>query len=195
MAPDYDYRWTNAEIRKLIHLADLRVREGCDMEWASYDRTLNDAQAWYTIPSEIVQIKTVMYASDGIDFDERLMETSLDEMDSIARKWQDDTGSPTRFMMVSMPGIDNYSLLRVWPYPSSTSGEKIRINYTKVRENISNLDGLDVPDRVQQNVYLPFVLSLLRQADDPDEAEAYMQEFKRGLYKVCADYQHPVKEV
>lgn len=195
MAPDYDLRWTDAEIRQLVHLADLHVRESGDVEWASYDRTLNDGQAWYTVPSDIVQIKTVMYASDGVNFDDRLYQTTLDEMDRVNLRWQDDTGTPSRFMTISAPGIDNYFYLRVWPYLGTTSGEKIRINYTKVRESVASLDGLDMPDRVQQNVYLPYVLAMLRQAEDPQEAEAYMNEFKRGMHKVRADYQHPIKEV
>jgi hypothetical protein len=195
MAPDYDWRYTDAQIKQLIHMADLAVRENADMEWASYDRTLNDGQAWYTVPSEIVQIKTVMYAPDGLNFQDRLMETTVQEMDLLGCRWQDDTGPPSRFLTISCPGIDNYFYLRVWPYPSTTTGEKIRINYTKVRESVSGIEGLEVPDRVQQNVYLPYVLAMLRQGEDPQEAEAYIQEFKRGLVKVRADYQHPTKEV
>lgn len=195
MAPDYDWRYTDSQIEQLIHLADLAIREDGDVEWASHDITLVDGQSWYSMPSEVVKIQTVLYSTDGVVFDDLLIQTTVSEMDLLGCRWQDDTGTPSRFLVISSPGIDSYSYLRVWPYPSATSGDAVRVNYTKVRESVSDLSGLDVPDRVQQNVYLPYVLAMLRQGEEPDEAEVYMQEFKRGMRKVRAEYQHRVKEV
>ncbi len=190
MAPDYAYRWDDSLVRSIIHLADLAVREGADMEWATHDITLNDGAYYYALPTDAVRIQSVMYASDGINFQDPLEPVEVEDIDRLHPRWKDDTGTPSCYVLWSVPGVTGYSVIMLWRALSTVSGEKIRINYLRCLETVSEIDAVSVPDHIQQNVYLPYVLGTLRAQEQPNEAEALMAEYKRGLIRVRGEFQH-----
>ena len=195
MAPDYDYRWSDAMIKQMVHLADLEIREQADMEWAEYEIELDPDTYWYNLPTDVIEVRSVMYSRDGLDFEDMLRPVTIDDIDRFHWKWRDDTGTPEYYSLLSTPGIVSFSKILIWPALGSVSSEKINIHYLKCREDVSDIASIDVPDRVIQNVYLPYVLGVLRANEDPAEAEMYMSEYRRGLLKVRGQYQHRFREV
>jgi hypothetical protein len=195
MAPGHDDRWSDARIYRTIHMADLAICEAAEVEWASYVIELNDGEMYYTLPSDIISVRTVEYSFDGVTYEKVLTPATLEDLDRISIGWQDDTGSdPSLYVLLSAPGSGDNSQILVWRPVASTSGEKIRINYTKCRENVSSLASVTAPNDIMETVYLPYVLSILFTDEDMELANMYMGQFQRGLSRLKVRYNHRTQE-
>ena len=195
MLPGHSTRFSDARIKSAIHLADLAIREECELEWASYEIELLDGAMYYTLPTDVVQVKSVEFSRDGIVYDQMLEAVTIMDMDELSLTWQDDTAtSPSVFSVVSVPGTEDYSKLLVWRPCAATSGEKVRVNYVKCRAAESDINSVEVPDNIIPLVYLPSVLGHLLASEDPDNARAYMAEYYRNLPRVRARYGHRTQE-
>jgi hypothetical protein len=176
-------------------MADLAICEAAEVEWASYVIELNDGEMYYTLPSDIISVRTVEYSFDGVTYEKVLTPATLEDLDRISIGWQDDTGSdPSLYVLLSAPGSGDNSQILVWRPVASTSGEKIRINYTKCRENVSSLASVTAPNDIMETVYLPYVLSILFTDEDMELANMYMGQFQRGLSRLKVRYNHRTQE-
>lgn len=194
MAPDYEYRWTDAVIEQAVYLADLAVCEATEMLWSTHDITLVNGQAVYDLPADITWIKNVQYNRDGINFETVLQPASTQDFDEMSNRWQDDTGFPTHFALLSQPGVEGYSKIIIWRWLPTVSGQQIRVNYLRCRSNPVEAVTADAPPAVIQSVYLPYVLGLLRSGEEPEEAEGYMAQYRIGLAKVTESLTHRAGE-
>lgn len=191
MAPDHEDQWTDAMVQSLIYLADLSVREEADLEWASVEIELVNGALYYAIPSDVIDVRSVEFSRDGITYDHILSCVSFEDMDDIDVRWQESSGTtPELFSILSAPGSVAYSKILIWRPLLSTSGEKIRINYIKSRTSEDSLAAVEVPDEVMEDVYLPYVLGLMRQGESPEEAMEYMRVYDKNIGRVKARYGH-----
>ena len=192
MMPEYENRWTDAEIQTLVHTADLAVREGASVEWASHEIELIDGAYYYALPTDVVEVRSVEFSRDGLTYEGGWLEcVSFEDMDDVSATWQTDAGTePSLFSLLSVPGTTTYSKIMIWRPILSTSGQKVRVNYIKCRAAESDLTGQSMPDEVQERVYIPYVMSLMKQLDDPQMAAEYMAEYRRNLGWVKARYGH-----
>lgn len=189
LVPNYGSRWTDALIQSVVHLADAAVREEAETVWKSHDITLNGGALWYSLPNDVVTVESVMYSIDGTDFDKPLYPAAFAELDRMSYSWNDDTGiSPTYYSLWCAPGTSDYSRIMIWPAVSAATAEKIRVNYLGAYSDEGALAAVDVPDWVQDRVYVPFVLGVLLRLEDPDRAEDHMAEFYGRLPEVYAAY-------
>lgn len=194
MAPDYEYRWSEAVIHRAAHMADLAISEQAEALWTHYDINLVAGQATYDMPDDIIWLKNVQYCRDGVNFEVVLTPVVPQDFDRISPRWPDNTGSPTHYALLSQPGIAGYSKIILWRKLASISGEMIRLNYLQSRNDMDDIAVLNMPSHVIQDVYLPYVLSVMRAADEPQEAEMLMQNYRRGLQKVRSFYGSPGAE-
>ena len=190
MAPDHEDQWTDANVQSAIHLADLAICEEVGIVWATSEITLLDGAYYYDLPTDVVTVRAVEYASDGSTFDEVLKCVTIPDMDDIDLNWQDSSGTPSLFSLLSVPGTEDYSKIMIWRPIASVSGQKVRVNYLACRRTEADLSGVDVPDRFQQELYLPYVLSLMKQGEDAMSAARYMSEYRRNIESARARYGH-----
>jgi hypothetical protein len=187
LAPDYEYRWTDAAIRRCAHLADLAVCEGAAHVWRSTDITLVENVYSYDLPVDVLSVQAVRYSPDGISYDRVLTRVPARMLDRYSQRWQADTGFPGHYALLSHPGIDGYSKLIVWRKLASAGGETLRVEYTASR---APTDAVTLPATIIQDVYLPYVISLLRAAEEPPEAAAAMRQFKDGMPRARLQLTH-----
>ena len=191
LVPNHDGRWDDAAVQSLIHLADLAIREEGQIEWATHEFDMIDGAYYYSLPTDVIEVRSVEFSRDGLVYEDWLKCVSLRDMDEISLTWQDDAGStPTYFSLLSTPGTATYSKIMIYPKILSTSGQKIRVNYTKSRTAESDLSGQSLPDEVQDQVYVPYVLSLMQQHRDPALAKQYMDIYRDNMRRVRARYLH-----
>lgn len=184
MAPDSANRWSDARIKTAAHLADLAVCEFGDAVYASYEIELVDGAMYYDLPSDIVDVRSVEYSSDGVTYDTLLKAISIQELDRISTTWQDDTGtSPSVYVLLSVPSSGRYSRILLWRPVSATSGEKVRVNYTKCRVEKADLDAVSAQQDAIHGLYVPYSLALLYAADNASMAAEYMGEYRRNIDK------------
>lgn len=189
MAPLHTTAWSDAKIKRAIHFADMEVREEAEVEWDSDTIELVDGAYYYTLPADAVKIRSVEFLRDGVTHDCMLQAITIPEMDDVSLSWQDDVGStPQLFSVFSVPGTSRYSKIMIWPAISSTSGEKVRVNYVKYRKGLTDIDGVEMPDDVMRSVYLPLVLAILYSEADLQEAAQYKYEGRLKLQQVRARY-------
>ena len=193
MAPDYEYRWSDDMIHRAAHIADLAICEQAEAIWAQHDIPLVAGQAIYDLPDDIIWLKNVQFCRDGVNFEVVLTPVVPQDLDNLSPRWQSDTGPPTLYALLSQPGIEDYSKLIVWRVPTA-AGQLIRLNYLQARNEMADILGVELSSHVIQEVYLPYVLSLLRASDEPEEAEAMMMQYKFGLQKVRSFYGSPGAE-
>ena len=194
MAPDHQDQWTDANVQSAIHLADLAICEEVGVVWATHEIPLIDGAIYYALPDDIVKVRAVEYAVDGSTFDEVLKCVTLPEMDDIDMNWQDAAGTPSLFSLLSVPGTDSYSKIMVWKPILSVASQAVRINYLGCRAAEADLSGVDTPDEIQQSLYLPYVMSLMKQGEDPMEAAGYMVEYRKNVSKAKSKYGHKTAE-
>lgn len=193
--PYHGARWSDSRIERAIHLADLAICEGAEVVWDSHEIELDDGELYYSIPDEIVSVRSVEYSYDGVNYEAVLTPCTIADLDRRSSTWPDDTGSsPDCYVLPSITGSSAYSQIILWRPIASTTGEKIRINYVKCRPEVGDLAGVSIPDDIQQTVYLPYVLAMLHADDDADTARMYMAEYYRGLEKVRVRYDHRTQE-
>lgn len=188
MAPSYEYRWTDALIGHATHLADLAVCEAAEALWDTHDITLVAGQSTYDLPLDVVWIKNVQYCRDGVNFEVVLNPAVPQDFDRMSNRWQDDTGYPSHYALLSVTGVADYSKIILWRKLASVSGEMIRLNYLSTRSSASETLTSEMPQQAIQSVYLPYVLALLRAGEEPEEAEGLMQQYRQGMQRVRRFY-------
>ena len=131
-SPDLAGRWTDADIQKLVHLADLAVKESCETYWAAEEINLHNGTMYYGLPDNIIAVRSVEFSSDGTDYDYVVKPIIYDELDGFSYKWPDHTGTiPEYFLVFSAPGVNGYSRIMIWRPIATVTNEKIRVNCIK----------------------------------------------------------------
>ena len=195
LAPDTSARWSDAYIRKLIHLADMAIKEEGETQWASQEIDLQDGASYYTLNDTGVSIRSVEFASDGSNYDRYLHPTTLWRLDKLSLTWADDTSTePEYYCVFSTPGEPNAKIM-IYRYIASTSGEKIRVNYVAcVPDNDVSMVAVTAPEWVQDAVYVPYVMSLLYSPADINVALNYWLAYQAGIGRVKERYRMPYAE-
>ena len=192
LAPDRTNRWDDAFIRKLVHAADCAIKEEAGSSWGSTDIALLDNVAYYTLPTNVVAVGKVEFSLDGTTFDDGLLKPitykTLDE--DLSRTWRDDRGTqPHHYLLLSTPGIHNYSKILIWRPVSSVTSETIRVHFTQCYpHNTSDFSDQTVPEEVEDLAYVPYVLALLYAPEDHDQFKDYWFESLDGILRVRTKY-------
>lgn len=191
MAPDHEGRWSDVRISRALHLADLAICESTDFLYASSEIELTDGDMEYAAPADAIDICTVEYSRDGITYDSLLIPANLQDLDRMSYTWEIDTGiGPDYYVMISSPGTPTYSKILLWRPISTTSGEKIRINYTACRPSSSDLTDVTVPRDLITRVYVPYAMFILLADGDIRLASEYLDEYAANIGYVRARYNH-----
>jgi hypothetical protein len=189
MMPDYANRWGDDFIESIVALADSTIREEAETVWMSTDIELNNYALWYSLPNSVVCVSSVQFSRDGVTWDTELTPISIDELDHTSNSWNDDYGlEPTNYCLWCAPGTSNWARIMLWPAISATSGETVRVNYVGCYPATGDLAAVDVPDWVQDAVYVPYTMAMLVRNDDPSLASDYLSEYSRKLPDVCIAY-------
>ena len=191
-APDHETRWSDSLIQSCIFISDAAIREEIEVEWASYEFDMVDGAIYYSLPTDIIGIQSVELSRDsGTTYDVFLNAVTLSDMDHISYTWQTDTGSePEMFFLQSVPGTSSYSKIGLWRPVVTAGSQKIRVNYTKSVSSVGSLSGVTMPDEIQQEVYLPKVMSILMVGIDAREAIGYHNKFKSKIGWARARFGH-----
>lgn len=191
MAPDHENRWSDDLIESAIFLADTAIREEADVEWASYEISLVDGAIYYALPTEVIGVSSVEFSTNGTLYDEWVYPVTMQDMDEISYTWETDTGTrPEMYFLQSAPGTTNYSKIALWRPIVTVGSQKVRVNYTKCVATVGDLSAATMPDDIQQEVYLPYVLFLLMVAVNPQEAAAYLAQYKNRIGWARSRFSH-----
>lgn len=195
-APDTSSAWSDTYVRKMVHLADLAIREEAETRWTREEISLQSGTLYYSLGNPAIAVRSVEFSLDGSDYNYVLWPISYDELDRLDYRWADDTGvRPSRYLLLSAPGAEGYSRIMIWRPVASVTNETLRVIYTSCypQNNLSFVQAA-APEWVQDAVYVPYTLGLLYAASDPQRAAAYMQEYQDGLSAVRERYRDEYPE-
>lgn len=189
LTPEYIGRWSDAFIDDLTVLADNAIREEAETVWKSHTINLNAYALWYSLPHDVVSVGSVQYSRDGVTYDVELQPKSMDELDRISVSWYDDYGvEPNVYSLWCAPGTSNWSRILLWRPLSAVDTDIVRVNYIGCYPDDTDLSAVEVPDWVQDQVYVPFVMSILMRTEDPRASAEYLAEYYRRLPEVYAAF-------
>lgn len=195
LLPNGGERFDDTRMGDYIRLADCAIREEAEIEWASEEIDLIAGALYYPIPADVIEVRSVEFSRDGTIYDSSLRPVTFAELDRCSLHWQDDEATePEYYGVLSQPGTMNWSRLLVWKKMAAVSGETIRVNYIKSRATTGDLAAVTMPDSVQYEVYVPFVMALCCAEFDVQMAERYMAEYLTNIPKVWMRYQNQYGE-
>lgn len=175
-------QWSDTYVETLILAAAHAACERIGYLWVTQAISLVNDTHEYALNSNIVGIGTVKYAADGTNYDGHLSPSSLGKFDRFTSKWRQDRGTrPSYFALLSAPGTQNVAStgvsakIIVYPALSSVGSAKIKVEGVGIGGTTTN-----VPDDVQERVHLPYVMSILRATQNPDEAAANYAKYLDG---------------
>jgi len=191
LVPDSTTRWSDNHIQRLIHLADCSISDECETTWGSADISLIDDGHYYPLPSDVIQVTSVEMSLDGTNFDDGFLRpTTYERLDGFNENWIDDRGTqPRHFLLLGTPGVPTVSSIMVYRPLSSVSGEAIRVNYLRsYPNNNAAFEAKTVPDWVEDQVYMPYVMSLLYAPSDVKMALKYWREYLDNIPDVRSKF-------
>jgi hypothetical protein len=195
LLPNGGDRFTDTRLADYIRLADCAIRENAEIEWASTELDLVAGALYYPLPTDVIEVRSVEFSRDGSIYDSTLRPVTIEELDRCSLHWQDDTATEPEFYgLLSQPGIYNWSKLLLWKKMDVVTSETVRVNYVKSRAAAGDLAAVDVPDSVQYEVYVPFVMALCCAEFDVSEAEQRIAIYLANVPKVWSRYQNPYGE-
>lgn len=188
--PDVANRWSDSDIQKAIHLADLAVKEEGETSWTSQEISLTDDTMYYDLSTSAVAVSAVEFATDGSDYDYMLRPITYSELDKISHKWQTLTGSiPSHYLLLSAPGTEGYGKIMIWRPIASVSSETIRVWYAQCIPTFGvSMAAATAPAWVQDAVYVPYTLSVLTAKYDPRRAAGFMNAYDEGIAQIRKRY-------
>lgn len=188
--PSTSDRWSDDHIGHLIYLADCAVREEGQTLWAHTDIALQDEAMYYNLPAGTIAVSHVEFSLDGTTFDDGVLEpTTFSRLDELNSTWIDDRGTqPHHYLLLSAPGVEEYSKIMIWRPITAVTAEKIRVHYLSCYgdDNLTFTTAMATVDDedAEDLVYLPYVKSLLWAEMDPQKAVACFAEYRDGIAKL-----------
>lgn len=179
--PDSESRFSDALLTQYATMADSLVRERTGMTMTYYDISLTPRTIYYGLPSDVIQIKGVLYSGDGTTFDDgTLNPVSFRDLDEVARFWKDETGSrPEYFGVLGTPGTPGCYLF-IWR-PVVDTGKAIRVNYLGTSSS-------DMESRYIDLAVLPYVMSLIYAQDDFRLFNYWFGKYQDGVEKISREF-------
>lgn len=175
-------QWSDTYIETLILAAAHAACERIGYQWVTQTISLVNNTHEYALNSTIVGIQTVKYAVDGTNYDDHLSPSSLLQFDRFTSKWREDRGvRPSYFALLSAPGLQDVSAtgisakIIVYPALSSVGSAKIKIEGVGIGGTTTT-----VPDDVQEKIHVPYVMSILRAVQNPDDAAVHYAAYASG---------------
>lgn len=172
MYPESADAWSDAIITNAIYMVDLLTKERAESMWDSYDITLQENGLYYDLPERIIWMGAVSFGIDGSTFkDGMLTRSTLADMDEKKIDWENQKGSkPTEYVLLSTPGIRDYSKIILWPAMSSVTAQKVRLEYIACYNQDLSFLSQQCDQWVVEDIYAPMVAALLAASRDVDRA-------------------------
>ena len=168
-------RWSSTSLERHIMMADRAVRERLENRYHEQEISLVADTSEYSLDSEFIDVVSVEFASDGSTYDYYLSPVTFDDLDKIDIGWRDNGGSrPEHYVLISAPGLPSAKIMIYRPM-SSVSAETIRITGIGLGESTT-----DVPDVIQSKCHVPYVMSILKAQEAPEEAAEWFGEYMSG---------------
>jgi len=190
-------RWSTELVEALIMAADSVARERCETFVLEQEITLTDAENTYDLNSKFISVDQVEFSTDGSAYDDYLNPATMIELDQESAYWESDRGTqPDKYVLLCAPGVpettsgaSDGSAIIIYPSISSCDAQTIKVIGLAQGINTDN-----VPDEVQDLVYVPYVMSILLSSAKPDEAVERFQESLSGVKKVSSRFSDPYVE-
>ena len=187
-------QWSDTYIETLCLAAAHAACERIGFLWVSEEISLVDDTNEYALDSKFISVETVEFATDGSSYEQHLKPATMQELDSISRRWRLDRGTrPERYVLLSAPGTDATSVgatdgsrIIIYRPLSSAGSSTIRVQGWGI-----GTASTKVPDDVQERVHVPYVMAVLRSQHDPAEALDYYRKFVSECDKVRGRFQQP----
>lgn len=172
MFPESAGAWSDATVQSAIYMADLLVKERAESTWMTQDLTLVQDGLYYDLPESVIWLGAVTYGRDGSTFkDGALAATTLADMDERIPNWETmKSMKPTHYILLSAPGIVNYSKIILWPAMASRTTEKVRLEYIGCYAYNLSFVAQTCEQWVVDDIYGPLVASMLIASREPDRA-------------------------
>lgn len=175
-------QWSDTYIETLILAAAHAAAERIGYLWTSQVISLANDTHEYALNSTFVAVQTVKYSADGTNYYDHLSPSTFERFDRLAYKWRDDRGTqPRYYTLLSAPGLQEVSTsgmsakISIYPALASASPAKIKVEGPGIGTASTN-----VPDDVQEIVHIPYVMSILRSVQNPEEAAVQYAKFLDG---------------
>ena len=175
-------QWSDTYIETLILAAAHAACERIGYQWVTQTISLVNNTHEYALNSTFVDVQSMQYSSDGTNFEYTLSPSTLGKFDSMSKAWRDDRGvRPTYYALLSAPGLQNVSTtgrsskIAIYPALSSVGSAKIKVNGCGI-----GISTTTVPDDVQERVHVPYVMSILRAVQNPEDAAAHYAKYIEG---------------
>lgn len=180
LLPVNESRFSDTLLTQYANAADSLVRERARLTLSEKDITLLPSVVYYGLPSDVIEVKEVLYSSDGTNFDDGVLAAaSFRDLDDNARFWKDETADrPYWYGILGTPGTAG-CYLYIWR-PISTAGGAIRVVYSGTSTD-------DMPTRYIDDAVLPYVMSLIYAQDDPELFKYWFGKFVVGLDKLSGE--------
>ena len=175
-------QWSDAYVEALILAAAHAACERIGYQWVTQTISLVNNTHEYALNSNIIAVHAVKYSADGTNYDDHLSPTTLGQLDRFTSKWRQDRGTrPSEYALLSAPGLQNVATtgvsakIIVYRALSSVGSAKIKVEGAGIGTAASG-----VPDDVQERVHVPYVMSILRSVQNPEEAAAHYGKYIDG---------------
>ena len=181
MFPESAAAWSPATVQSVIYMADLLVKERAESTWMTATITLQQDGLYYDLPEYVIWLGAVSFGRDGSTFkDGTLVATTMAEMDATVIDWENTKATkPTRYILLSTPGIINYSKIILWPAMSAVSAEKVRLEFIGCYAKNLSFVAQMCEQWVVDDIYGPLVASMLIASRDQNQA-AYLRDRALG---------------
>lgn len=186
--PDASLRYSDSYLSDRAYDADCAVKESCEMAWGTTDISLVDGATYYPLPTDMVAIGDVQYSLDGSTFDgPKVWPATIKDLDSVDPTWKETRASePTHYALLGCPGATG-SKIALYPAVTTAGDKAIRIHYLKCLTSAGlSFAAQTVTDFVEDEVYVPHVLSQLYAATDKKQFVKWWSRFLAGTRKVRA---------
>lgn len=181
MFPESAAAWSDATVQSVIYMADLLVKERAESTWMTATITLQQDGLYYDLPETVIWLGAVSFGRDGSTFkDGTLVAATMAEMDATVLDWENTKSTkPTRYILLSTPGIVGYSKIILWPAMSSATVEKVKLEFIGCYAKNLSFAAQTCEQWVVDDIYGPLVSSMLIASRDQNQA-AYLRDNALG---------------
>ena len=179
--------FTDAYVQDLIMAGFHDVAEKTGVLTVTQDITLVADTLLYDLDSTFIDVGSVEFKQDGTNVNGHLNAVTLSDLDRRSRKWRDDRGvRPEYYSLLSAPGIPETSTdthdgsqILIWRPMSTVSAEVITVTGMGIGSTTTTL-----PQDIQRLALVPYVLSHLKAASDPQAAMRFRHMYEQGWKRI-----------
>lgn len=178
MYPESVSAWPDATLQNAVYMADLLVKERAESMWRTGTIPLVANGLYYALPETCIWLGAVSFGRDGSTFKNgTLSPTTLADLDEHIPDWENyQSSKPTHYVLLSAPGIKEYSKIILWPAMSSANGEAVQIEYIGCHNKDALFWGQASDQWVVDDIYAPIVAAFMVSGRDPQRAADLFSE-------------------